>query len=946
MSASFVGRQVELALLEAMCSKANTDHRPGAALITGLPGSGKTRLLAEMRGRHTATHHLSMTGYESGTQVPMAAAADLVRGLGKTSTAGEILQEFLFAPGPSEERSLEPLRLFEAARRALLALDGAVLLIVDDLQWVDDLSLALCSYLIRSAEAEQKGLAIIAAGRPASGGAAWHDTLIKELGADRVSTLDLGPLDRDEGVHLIRQVAPELSAERAADLWTQAKGSPFWLGVLARGGGEHDLAGYIVARQRVLGRDAGQLLALLAVAARPLAFSDLEAIIAWDQSRTERAMAELERSGLAVVQGVVVRLAHDLIRVSAMAQLSAAQRREMHAKIATFLERQAAADVQLLHEALVHRREAGLDPNELALRVLQSPRRRLLGRDGLQELARIADADAGGSSEPLAVALRLAVAQLASELGEQQFALERWTALASSISDPTLRATAYLAASRASSRIIERRDQAFSFLDLAGDQVTDDPVLAVEIESHRGTLLQVLKNRGQEGRAAAYQAADKARKLWGSPPVEITSRERDAYVGALQGAFDFSVVEEDGAAQLRLAEEMAQAAGGSEEGSVWAAQNSSAALMFAGRVGEAIDSGRRAWIQARERMLPILTLTTGTNLASKLIDTGRLGEADEVVSECLELERRIAGSARRLAMAKTGNWSIHDLRHQIWLSRGNWREAVVSLERELKLQPDPHFRIALHWHLLVWLARCGDRTQSRDVDRHAAAGRQDALDGGCRRCARELSLRAAEAFARLGRIEEADRELHVWDENGRPAQASDVLWRRHVAALIALARHDQSGIAELEAVLAERTRLGLVGSSIWNRLDLGGALIESNSRRAAEEFRQAGDAAAAMGASTEQQLAELALRRLGVRTWRRGQARGGENPLDRLSQREREIGTLISAGHSNPEIASRLFLSRKTVERHVSNILARTGARNRTDLARLLSAQELNPTAL
>jgi DNA-binding NarL/FixJ family response regulator len=167
-----------------------------------------------------------------------------------------------------------------------------------------------------------------------------------------------------------------------------------------------------------------------------------------------------------------------------------------------------------------------------------------------------------------------------------------------------------------------------------------------------------------------------------------------------------------------------------------------------------------------------------------------------------------------------------------------------------------------------------------------------------------------------------------------------------VAALIALARHDQSGIAELEAVLAERTRLGLFGSSIWNRLDLGGALIESNSRRAAEEFRQAGDAAAAMGASTEQQLAELALRRLGVRTWRRGQARGGENPLDRLSQREREIGTLIAAGHSNPEIASRLFLSRKTVERHVSNILARTGARNRTDLARLLSAQELNPTAL
>ena len=67
--------------------------------------------------------------------------------------------------------------------------------------------------------------------------------------------------------------------------------------------------------------------------------------------------------------------------------------------------------------------------------------------------------------------------------------------------------------------------------------------------------------------------------------------------------------------------------------------------------------------------------------------------------------------------------------------------------------------------------------------------------------------------------------------------------------------------------------------------------------------------------------------------------------MDRLSEREREIATLIGAGHSNPEIAGRLFLSRKTVERHVSNILARTGARNRTELARLLNVQETQPTS-
>jgi DNA-binding CsgD family transcriptional regulator len=937
MSASFVGRRVEMALLESVCSNAKGQSRPAACMISGLPGSGKTRLQAELRSRQRATQ-LRLAAYEAGTRVPLAAAGDLLRTLGNISGAGDLLNEFLSAAGPTEDRSLEPLRLFEAARRVLLGLEGLILLMVDDLQWVDELSLALCSYLIRSAEAEQRALAVIAASRPAAGGGAFHDFLIKELGSDRVTTVELGPLDRDEGVQLIRQLTPKLDAQRAAELWTKSKGSPFWLGVLARSEGEHDLAGYMAMRQRGLGRDASRLLALLAVATRPLAVSELETAMSWDQSRTDLAVAELERSGLAVVLGNAVDIAHDLIRTSAKAQLSGVQLRELHGLLATWLERQVSADVQSLHEALEHRRQAGLDTNELALRVLQSPRRRFLGREGLQALAHIADAEA--FSEPLGTALRLSVAQLASELGEQQIALDRWTALASGVSDRTLRATAYLAASRASSRIIERREEAFPFLDLARSQAVDDPVLAVEIESHRANLLQLLTQRGDEGRAAAFQAAEKARQLWGDPPLEITSRERDAYLTALQGAFDSAVVEDDAAAQLRIAEEMTQVARGSEEGAIWAALNGAAALMFVGRVGEAIDSGRRAWIQARERMLPMPSLEAGANLVSILIDIGRLGEADEVISECLELERRVAGSMERLARGKVGNWSIHDLRHQIWLSRGDWRDAVASLEREVTLQPDPHLRMHLHWHIGLWLARCGDRTQRLKVQEHAAAGRQDALSAGCRRCARELTLKTAEAFARLGRIEDATKELQAWDENGRPAHVKDTLWRRHVGALIALAKGDPVGVAELEAVLAERRRFGLLGSLLWTRLDLATALLASDGRRAAEEFRLAGDEAAAIGASTEQQLAQLALRRLGVRTWRRGRARAGENTLDRLSDRERQIATLIAAGNSNPEIASRLFLSRKTVERHVSNILARTGARNRTDLTRLLSARE------
>jgi DNA-binding NarL/FixJ family response regulator len=52
-----------------------------------------------------------------------------------------------------------------------------------------------------------------------------------------------------------------------------------------------------------------------------------------------------------------------------------------------------------------------------------------------------------------------------------------------------------------------------------------------------------------------------------------------------------------------------------------------------------------------------------------------------------------------------------------------------------------------------------------------------------------------------------------------------------------------------------------------------------------------------------------------------------------LSAREVEVLRLIAAGKSNPQIAEALVISLNTVQRHVSNILAKTGAANRTEAA-------------
>jgi DNA-binding NarL/FixJ family response regulator len=52
-----------------------------------------------------------------------------------------------------------------------------------------------------------------------------------------------------------------------------------------------------------------------------------------------------------------------------------------------------------------------------------------------------------------------------------------------------------------------------------------------------------------------------------------------------------------------------------------------------------------------------------------------------------------------------------------------------------------------------------------------------------------------------------------------------------------------------------------------------------------------------------------------------GRRRQGDNPLERLTDREREVLALIAEGRSNHAIAERLFVTEHTIEKHVKNIL-------------------------
>ena len=72
-----------------------------------------------------------------------------------------------------------------------------------------------------------------------------------------------------------------------------------------------------------------------------------------------------------------------------------------------------------------------------------------------------------------------------------------------------------------------------------------------------------------------------------------------------------------------------------------------------------------------------------------------------------------------------------------------------------------------------------------------------------------------------------------------------------------------------------------------------------------------------------------------------GDVATGDDELDRLSAREREVMRLIARGYSYREVASELFISIKTVETHVSAVLRKLQLSSRHELTRWAAARRL-----
>ncbi len=917
----FVGRWAEMRVLRGLAA---TSLSGGTAcgVVLGTPGLGKSRLLGEV-AKALDQRCVLIQGYQTTHQIALAAAAGLLRELARAPQVGARL-DALMVGGSAMAIAPESVRLFEIAFRCVLHM-CPLGIIADDLQWMDSETLALLHYLIVASSGAGAPLFVLCAGRPAPEPALFAAQLAEALPSERFTRIELGPLEEQDGIALLAARAPGLGSDRAIQLWRRASGSPFWMTALAddlTSGDNPDRSPQHLIRDRcaTLDMDPAALLALLLVGAQPLSMDAVGELMDWREDRVRSAALDLADRALAVENGTMLSIAHDLIRETAFRELGEDERLRMHRHLALWLENSAGEDVRQLSRALEHRTAAGLDSQALALRIARSPQRRLIGARGVAMLAEIADSVGGTRAQ----ALQVEVAALAYEIGDWATALERWSVLADRVVPGPERATAALSAAAAALRL-GRPFEVHAFAAKARALAGQDAVPAIEADCMDAQSLLWLEGRVAEAEPLVAGAMAASERLIGRPGGvgALSDREASAYVMALRADLDAAIRRADAETVRHCAELIQRAARDPAEVLAAASDGVFSMLQFEGLPRSAEPKAKRALEESRRLTLPTLEVEATHWVGWVAHHLGRLDEASAMMNQAITLAERV-GTPRRFTLPQ-----LRAVLHGIEASRTDWQSNVEALRRLIATERDPHFRLVIrtiHMGLVGRFSTPAAGALEALIDAMGA----DADLAGCGRCLWESVLHSAEASARIGSTATAEQALERWDtSHANPSPGGPAARRAYVEALITARRDPEASIALFDQAAHAAEEVGYRLMRLWIEFDAASTLAYIDRPKAVQDLQRVTREAEEMGAASEAKLAMARLRSLGVNTWRRGPSGSGTA----LSSRELEIAEAVARGATNPEIAESLFLSRKTVERHVSHILAKLGARNRAELA-------------
>ncbi|HEX8082913.1 MAG TPA: LuxR C-terminal-related transcriptional regulator [Solirubrobacteraceae bacterium] len=154
------------------------------------------------------------------------------------------------------------------------------------------------------------------------------------------------------------------------------------------------------------------------------------------------------------------------------------------------------------------------------------------------------------------------------------------------------------------------------------------------------------------------------------------------------------------------------------------------------------------------------------------------------------------------------------------------------------------------------------------------------------------------------------------------------------AAKVAIARGDGTAVTHLEVAAERFGALGMPFDEGRARLLLARCHASGGSPLAVGQARAACRIFERLGARGDADEAAALLRELGG-----GGRSGPRGDRDALTAREREVLDLLAAGLSNPEIAERLVISRRTAEHHVASVLSKLGLKSRAQAAAFVARE-------
>jgi DNA-binding CsgD family transcriptional regulator/tetratricopeptide (TPR) repeat protein len=357
------------------------------------------------------------------------------------------------------------------------------------------------------------------------------------------------------------------------------------------------------------------------------------------------------------------------------------------------------------------------------------------------------------------------------------------------------------------------------------------------------------------------------------------------------------------------------------------------AFMASGQVWEARDQAELHSRLADELRQPSHQWYAGMVVTILALQDGRFEEADQLVAKTLEAGRR----AQAWDAEASHLFALFGLRRE--------QGRLAELEDDLRRAPldYPGYR-SLRCMLLATLCDLGRLDEARALFEQLAAGEFAAFPKDSEWLfALTLLAEAAEVLGDRDRALVLYRLLAPYAELVALA-ASEVSVgpvSRPLGILATLLGHHDDAAGHFEDATACTQRMGALPwlahtQQAYARM-LAGRGRPGDRERAVELLTSALEACERLGMAVLAGRVTALLAELGVRPRRRpGAATAAPVGVPKgtvLTPREREVTGLVAEGLSNRRIAERLYLSERTAETHVQNILTKLGFTSRTQVA-------------